>query len=424
MTSSQTDSDSLGDPYARLRRVWLWSFFVSGLGSAMVWLASSYIVFDQSRSVGVTALISACWSVPPLVLPGVATRIVNRFGGPKTFLARYLASAVLAVIPVVLVLTGNLTTTALLLWSLLMSTSQGLFSPSATIVKRMLAPRAKVADFNAGVARNSALASAIGCLLGGAILAGLGPLWIFVFNAISYVPLAFSVYPLLRKAVAPGLARQRFRSVVGLLFGAGGRRDLHAACQFTGMGILIGGYTVTLPAIARTIGTSPSLLSLLQVAAVLGGLLTVQAIRLLQGRVQWGRVQRACFAVMAIGLLLVALASRTHTPPALTLTVAVTAILAIGFALNLDQTILNAMVQLWTPEESQSVFFTYYALIPLLVEPLSQAMIGVLADWSSVSVALTVLGGVTMTMVAVGPHLKMRAAFDAMSDADQPPAVQ
>jgi hypothetical protein len=114
----------------------------SGLGSAMVTLANAYIVFDLSRSVAVTALIAACWSLPRLVLPGVATSLVNRFGAPRTFLVRYLASAALSVIPVVLVITGHLGTVPLLIWCLLMSTTAGLFSPSAMIVKRMLAPRA------------------------------------------------------------------------------------------------------------------------------------------------------------------------------------------------------------------------------------------------------------------------------------------
>ena len=418
------DSDSSADPYAKVRRVWLWSQVISSLGSAMVWLASSYIIFDQSRSVAVTALISASWSLPPLLLPGVATALVNRFGGPRTFMARYLASAVLAVIPVILVLTGHLGTTSLLLWSLLMSTSAGLFSPSATIVKTMLAPRSMSSDFNADVARAAALASVLGTLLGGVVLTAFGPLWIFVFNSISYLAPALSVVPLLRTAVPHALTRERFRSIIGLLFGPSARRDLHAACIFTSVGILIGGYTVTLPAIARSVGTSPNLLALLQIAAAFGGLLTVRAIRLLHGRVQWGTVQRGCLAAMGIGVLVVAWASRIRDEPALTLALSTVAVLAIGFAFNLDQTILNSAVQLSTPKESQAVFFTYYALIPLVVEPASQAVIGVVADRWSVSVALAILGVLTLMLVTLGPHLQIRTAFDTMSDADNPPAAK
>lgn len=421
---SAPDPDAPGDPYAKTRRVWLWSQFVSGLGSAMVVLANTYIVFDRSHSVGVTALLEVFWSVPPLLLPAVAIGLVNRFGGPKTFIARYVVSALIALMPAILVITGHLSTTPILLWCLLMSASWGLFAPSTTIVKEMLAPRSMVSDFNADVTRNAALASVLGILLGGALLSTVGPLWIYLFNALSYVPPAFSIFPLLRSALPPTPTRQPFRSVVGLLFGSRARHDLHAACLFTAMGLLVGGYTVTMPAIARSTGTSPNLLALLQVAAALGGLLTVRAIRFLQGRVQWGRVQRACFAAMAIGVLVVAWANRLHSAPALTFAISAVAILAVGFAQNLDQSILNAMVQLSTPKESQAVFFTYYALIPLVVVPVSQTIIGVVADRSSVSAALAVLGGLTSMLVVLGPHLRMRTAFDAMSEADQPPAVQ
>lgn len=421
--ASPPDSDSVDDPYANLRRRWLRSQFISGLGSAMVTLANTYIVFDRSHSVGVTALLQVCWCVPPLLLPAVASSLVNRFGGPKTFMARYVASAVIALVPVFLVITGHLDTGPLLVWCLLMSLNWGLFSPSTTVVKQMLVPRSMVSEFNADFTRNTALASVLGILLGGALLGTVGPLWIYLFNALSYVAPVFSVIPLLRNPLPAGLAHQPFHSVAGLLFGPHARHDLHAACLFTSMGFLVGGYTVTLPAIARVAGTSPNLLALLQVAAALGGLLTVRAIRFLHGRVQWGRVQRDCFVAMAIGVLVVAWANRMHSAPVLMLALSAAAIVVVGFAINLDQTILNAMVQLWTPKESQAVFFTYYALLPLVVVPVSQTLIGVLADRSSVSVALAVLGVLTLVMVAVGPHLRMRAAFDEMSNAAQPPTV-
>jgi MFS family permease len=393
----------------------------SGLGSAMVALANAYIVFDRSRSVAVTALIAVCWSLPPLVLPGVATSLVNRFGAPRTFIARYLASAVLSVIPAVLVVTGHLGTVPLLVWCLLMSTSAGLFSPSAMIVKRMLAPRVMLPEFNAAVARNMALTAIVGIGGGGVVFATIGPLWIYVFNAVSFVLPALAVIPLLRNELFADVPRQRFRSVFGLLFGSRRRRDLYAACAFTGLGIFIGGYTVTLPAIARSIGTSPVVLAVLQVAAVIGGLLTGSALRYLRGRIGWGPIQRASFAVMGLGVLALAWAGQLGAGPAVTLVLCVVAIAPIGFALSLDTAILNAAVHLWTPEESQAVFFTYFALIPLIAGPVGQGVVGVIADRASVSVALAALGVFTLVLVALAPYLRLRAEFDEMSRAEETP---
>ena len=411
------------DQFATARTLWLWAMSASGLGSAMVTLANAYIVFDLSRSVAVTALIAACWSLPPLVLPGVATSLVNRFGAPRTFVVRYLASAALSVIPVVLVITEHLGTVPLLIWCLLMSTTVGLFSPSAMIVKRMLAPRATLTRFNATVTRNIALTSIVGILVSGAVFATAGPLWIYVFNAVSYVLPALAVIPLLGAGLSPDAPRQRFRSVVGLLFGPRRRRDLYAACAFTGLGVLIGGYAVTLPAIARSISTSPVVLAILQVAAVGGGLLTGGALRYLRGRVGWGPIQRASFAVMGVGVLALAWASRLDAGPTLTLMLCVIAIAPIGLALSLDEAILNAAVHLWTPEDSQAAFFTYFALIPLIAGPVGQGVIGVVADRASVSLALASLGVSTLILVAVAPRFRLRAEFDEMSRAEERPTT-
>jgi len=432
--SSQSTPDPADDPvedhYAKARAFWQVGMFVSNLGSAMVSLTNAYLIFEQSRSVGVIALIAVCWSVPPLLLPITATYLVNRFGGPRTFMVRYLSSAVLALIPIALAITGNLTTVALLVWCLVMSTSSGLFSPSATVVKRMLAPGSLSPDFNAVATRNAALASVLGILVGGVTLATLGPVWIYSFNALSYIPVAFTAIPLLGNAVTSEVARQPFLRAFPILFGPHGRRDLHAACLFTALGILISGYTVTLPAIAHSVGSSPGYLALLQVSAVLGGLFTATAIRYLRGKVRWGHMQRACLATMGICVLALGWASHLDGTPALTLALCAVVIAPIGLVFNLDQALLNALVQLFTPEDSQGVIFTYYALIPLVMGPIGQGIIGVLADSTSVSAALTALGVFTMALVMIGPHLKMRAAFDTMSisfdtmTAGEPRAVQ
>ena len=415
--ASQPTPGPVGDPYVKVRAFWQAGMVVSNLGSAMASLTSTYLIFDQSHSVSITALITACWSLPPLLLPITATYLVNRFGGPRTFMARYLSSAMIALIPIALAITGHLTTVALLTWSLMMSTSSGLFSPSATIVKRMLAPGLLAPDFNAAATRNAALASVLGILLGGVTLATLGPVWVYGFNALSYIPLAFTAIPLLGNAVSSEVTRQPFLRAFPLLFGPHGRRDLHAVFIFTSIGFLISGYTVTLPAVARSVGSSPGYLALLQVSAVLGGLFTVTAIRYLRGKVRWGHMQRGCLATMGLGVLALGWASHLDGRPTLTLALCAVVIAPIGFAFNLDQALLNALVQLFTPEDSQGVMFTYYALIPLVMSPISQGIIGVLADRTSVSAALTALGVLTMTLVMIGPHLKMRAAFDTMGTA-------
>ena len=421
-----TDSPTLDrgdDPYAVARRWWLCAVFFSVLGGGMVGLANAHIVYDRTRSVAITGLITVCASLPPLLLPAVSTILAQRFGGPRTYIARYASSAVVAFVPVMLLTNGHLTTPMLLIWSASMSFIAGLFMPSSSLVQRMLAPPGKLPEFTAEAGRNAALAGVIGILGGGVVYETIGPIWIYAINAISFIPLVIPMIPLLGNVEPAEAARHRFGSVWGLLYGPQSRPGLRAACRFTFLSLALGGYTVVLPAIAGTGRGSAGALSLLQAATVVGGLVTVVVTRRLHGLVPWGQAQRVCFLVTGVGILVLAWASRPSLGPTATLVVCVVAIIPIGLALKLDQTILQALVQMATTASSRAVFFTYYGLIPMVAVPVGQMAIGVIADRLSVSVALYAMAALTLVLVAMGPRLAMRAAFDDLADADAPPEV-
>jgi MFS family permease len=117
-------------------------------------------------------------------------------------------------------------------------------------------------------------------------------------------------------------------------------------------------------------------------------------------------------------MLLVAWSALPGNARAVALLVGVLAILPIGFALSLDQVILNSLVQMRTPPQSRAVFFTYYALVPMVAIPFGQMVIGALADQTSVSVALAAVAAVTLILVALGPRLRQRADFDELTLTD------
>ena len=412
------------DRFAGARRWWLRAMFISVLGGGMVGLANAHIVYDRTRSVAITGLIAVCGSLPPLILPAVSTTLAQRFGGPRTSIARYVLSAVVAFVPVVLLATGQLTTVTLLIWTASMSAVAGLFLPSGSLVQRMLAPPGKLPEFTAAAGRNAALAGVIGILGGGVVYETVGPIWIYVINAISFIPLVFPIVPLLGKVEKAEASRHRFSSVRGLLYGPDADLGLRAACRFTFLNMALGGYTVVLPAIAGTDKGSAGVLSLLQAAAAVGGLVTAVVTRRLQGRVPWGRVQRGCFLVIGVGLLVLAWASGPSLGPSATVLACIIAIIPIGLALKLDQTILLALVQITIPAPSRAVFFTYYGLIPMVAIPLGQMTIGLIADSLSVSVALAIMAVLILTLVAIGPRTPLRITFDRLASVDDPPEVR
>jgi len=59
----------------------------------------------------------------------------------------------------------------------------------------------------------------------------------------------------------------------------------------------------------------------------------------------------------------------------------------------------------------------------MVAVPLGQMAIGVIADRLSVSIALATVAALTLALVAIGPRLPMRAAFDELSRAENPPPV-
>ena len=405
------------DPLAKVRKWWLRAVFFSVLGSGMVALANAYIVYDQTQSVAITGLLAVCGSLPPLLLPAAATALAQRFGGPRTYIVRFLLSAVVGFVPVVLLTTGLLTTVTLLIWWAAMSVIGGLFSPSRTLVQRMLAPPELLPELNAAVSRNFSLASVIGILGGGLVFASIGASWVYAINALSFLPLILPVIPLLG-IPGPGAAeaqKRRFRDALSLLYGPNARRDLLSACRFSSLNLAIGGYTITFPAIARSVSTHVGILSVLQATALVGGISTVAVMRWLPQRMGWGRVQRGCFLAVGTSVLLLAWSAESGNAPAVTLVVGILAVLPLGFALSLDRVILSALVQMRTPPQSRAEFFTYYALIPMVAVPVGQMVIGALADQTSVSVALAAVAAVTLVLVALGPRLRQRAGFDELT---------
>ena len=413
-------SNGVGDRFAGVRRWYLITLFIALLGNGMVTLASTFIIYSQTKSLSATGLIVVCLNLPAIVFPGWATKLANRWGGPVLYVSANLAFGLVSFIPAVLSATGHLNTAWLLVWYLMIGLIDGLSSPSSSLVRQIIAPSGQLTEFNSAATRSISIATAIGLLIGGAIFGALGPTWIYFIAALTTFPLVIAIIPTIKGApresdVSDGHFMDAF--VVRR-----NRPDLRAAFYFTGFCFLVGSYVVTFPAIAASIGTNAGILSLLQVAAVVGGMFVVIAVKRIHGRVGWGAAQRICFLIAGFAILVLAWNGHRGASPTVTLIIAIVAIIPIGFALNLDASILNGLVQMATPRENRTSVLTSYALIPMLAIPLGQETIGALSDVWSVSGALLVLGGLTLLLLTVGPQRKIRPAFDMLNEADTAPS--
>ena len=402
------------DPYVRVRRNYLIGLFTSSIGGGMTSLTSSFLIFQQTKHASAVALIIVLSNVPSLLLPSVATGLAQRWGGPKLYLAVWGTFYTLAVIPFALGLTGHLSATTLLAWYLLLGIVQGVGTPAAGLVRTELAPPGGSSEFNGAAVRATAVATMIGILIGGGALALMGPSWIFLIGGLSGYPLVLSVVPLLKT-----VSVERTTTPVKLSAARQVQRtnpEIRAAFRFGLVIFLLSGYAVTLPAIASGIGHRAMILSSLQAAAVFGGLFVVAGVRYIHRRSTWLKVQRACVVVIGVTILYLGWVALRDHQPLWYLATAVLAIIPLGFALNLDTSILNAAVQVAAPEEARTPVLTAFALIPMIALPASEVIIGGIADLVSTSFALLLIGGLTLLLALIPRHGAARAAFTAIDD--------
>jgi len=402
----------------KARRGYLVGRFSGSLGSGMVALASSYLIYQQTHSVAAVALISVATNLPALALASAATRLANRWGGPKLYVVTLGAYYLLCIVPFLLALTGHLSATSLLVWYLLRGIALGLNTPSIGMVRIVLSPPGQTTEFNSAATRAVSWATLVGVLIGGLVLTHLGAAWIYLGAGILGLPPILALVPLLPWSIsADSSSASRF----GAYFSVRRQHpELRAAFRYTVLISLIAGYAVTLPAVADHIGHRADLLALLQAAAVFGGLFVVVATRKIHGRVRWLRVQRTCVFISAVSLLFLGWVAHLHGQPPVLLLLALVVLMPLGFALNLDASVLNGLVQVAAPIESRAAVLTAYALIPMVVTPLSQLVISGVADLTSVTLALVAMGGVTLLFFFL-PHKKLRTSFALLDDSLGPP---
>jgi hypothetical protein len=409
------------DSFARLRARYLRAAIIVHVGEYMAMLVTSYLVFHKTHSVAATGLILLCYNVPSLLLAEAATALTRRFGALTVDAWMNSAEGAIALVPMALAATHRLSVASLLAWVLAYGVCEGLNAPNSYLVRQLIAAPGKLPELNSAYTRNVAIAAAGGMVLGGAILVLAGPAWVFLVCAVTAVPEVLVFVDASRhqsEARAAQSASESFSDALRLLRTEPG---LWAACRFAVLCFFVASYTVTLPAIASTIGSSAVILSLLESGSLVGGILVAVVVKRIHGRVGWGRVQRLCYFAAAAGLAAMATAEYVggaHSRESGL--VALMATVPIGFAVLMNASIVTSVIQIATPLDKRASMFTLLALIPLVVGPVSQEAVGLLADHLSVSAALGIVAAVTMVVNAVVSHRPMSEHFDRLNEAAEP----
>jgi hypothetical protein len=405
----------------RYRRRYLWCAMSIHLGEYMAMMITSYLVFHRTHSVTLTGLILVSYNAPALLLATRATSLSHRYGAARVDAWVNLSEALITLVPMVLGFTHHLTLLSLFLWVVAYGSCEGLNSPNSFLIRQSVAAPGRLPELNSAYTRNVAISAALGMLLGGGIFTLAGPGYVFLVCAVTAIPEISLFFRMAHDVTGPprhASGSDTVREAVRLLRTEPG---LWAACRFAILCFFIAGYAVTLPAIANAVGSNAENLSLLESGSLVGGILVAVVVRRIHGRVSWGHIQRACYFAAAAGLAAMALVDHSYGAHSRVLsTLIVLTTIPVSFTVLLNVSIVTSVIQIGTPPEQRASMFTLLALVPLVVGPVSQEVVGYLADRLSVALALGVVAFITVVVYTVMSHRPMSRHFDTLNAMAQP----
>jgi hypothetical protein len=392
---------------------------LSAFGNSMSWLATTYLVYGQTSSVVATALVTLCSAAPSLLLAGRATFLLGRFGAGRVFVAAGALLAILGLIPTILSFTGRLSAASLLGWHLAIGVVVGLAGGAGGMVTRLLAAPGRVTEYNARIARAKSAANIFGLVAGGVILALVGPSWLFFLNMLTYLAPVVPVLSIVA-IVTPPAARVSVRQAWAVRRQFAGLRALFLAIITVSV---VGSFSIAFAALAQLISPEAWAYSGLQISYVLGGVVVASVLPRVRHRTGWGNLVRAATVIAGVGLLLLAQVTRHIGVPALLFAVACILLLVIGTARSTRATILSAAVQEHVPAHMQAAYLTLFRLPPLAIIPISQVLLGLLVDVTSLAVAFSACGALSLLAVAIGGRLKVVSQINSMYEAHDAASV-
>jgi MFS family permease len=413
-----TDATAPEVPVLRLPvvRRFIAAFGISAVGSAMVAVAVAFVAYKASRSVVLTVIVVGANAAPALVLSPLVARLATRRDPRTVEIAGQLAKMLLSLALAVIAAAGDLSYPVLLVTNALNGMLSALIAPAWPRITRMVAPEGRLAEVTSAFSAAGSMAAIGGALAGGIVVTTVGATWVFVFNAVTYLPVIAVVRALKGPAPAGGAASRAIRRGIELV-----RREeqlrraflLAAVLNFAAWPLLS-----VLPAVAQDIDARAHVLGLLVAAFYAGAAAVSWVVGRLRRRLPYGRILFLGFVLA--GLLLVGNAVLTgwRSPGYDAVTVAVVTLVPIGLAVALNSSLLQALVQLSTPDGDQAPVLVVYATVTTIVTPIGGLLIGALADTTSMWVALAVCGvGILVLAVALRSRFTV---FDQFGELDTP----
>lgn len=390
----------------------------SAVGSAMVAVAMAYVAYRESGSIVLTVVVVAANAAPALILSPLVGRLAVRYDPRALEVAGQGVKVALSVVLAAVAAAGDLTYGVLLAMNVANGIVSALIAPAWPRLIRMSAPEGRLDEVTAATSAAAAIAAIVGALAGGIVVAAVGATWVFVFNAVSYLPLMWAVQQVPGTASEPRETRGAVRAGVEAVRRIDRLREafvLAAMLNLAAWPVLS-----VMPAVAQDVESHAHVLGLLVGAFYAGAAIVTWVVRRLRSRLPYGRILFIGF--LGAGLLILGHAVLTawRAPGYDAVIVAGITLIPIGLTVALDTSLLQALVQLSAPAEQQAPVLVVYATVTTVVTPIGGLVIGLLADEVSLWFALA-FAGVCLTALALALRTRLRV-FDDLGDEHEHPA--
>ncbi len=387
--------------YPIFRKVWIASAS-SNLGGLVQSVGASWLMLSISQSEGMVALVQASTALPVMLFSLAAGAVADNFDRRKIMLGAQIFMLGVSVVLSVCAMSGLITPWFLLMFTFLIGCGAAFYAPAWQASVGDMVPRAELPG---AVALNSMgfnIARSVGPAIGGVIVAALGAAAAFAVNAVSYIALIV----VLRRWRPPESPQMLPRETLGAAIATGVRYVALSPGISTVLvrsavfGVGASAVMALMPVIARDlIGGGPLTYGLLLGAFGMGAVAGAMASARLRELLSTENLVRCACITFAMAEALAA------TSPQLLLTMG--ALLLGGAAWVLALSTFNVTVQLSAPRWVVARALSLYQMAAFGGLAIGSWLWGLVAEISTVWIALLIAAVVMLTCAALGRWLPL-----------------
>jgi predicted MFS family arabinose efflux permease len=372
----------------------------SSVGTSMALLAVAYLSFTSANSLLHTVLVATAYSLPAAFVGGWSGRLADSHDHRKVVLATSAVSIVIWIGVTGLQVAGWLNPWWLTLSQFVAGFAGAVQYPSWQELERQLVPSDRLQEANALFSSAGSTARIFGAVVGGVLITWVGAGWVFLFNALTYIPMMAVIARLPPSLPRDRRGAKRVRLVDALRYARKEPAVLLSLRLVIILTLLAVPIAKMLPAVADELGGEAHNLGILTAFYSLGGALVAAVLhRMTKHRSKSALVAPA---VLACGISLLIIGLLGDQLGGAGRQVAVLALLVpIGLGLAMAQAVLSATVQVSASAEMEGEVIALYGAVVSIVTPIGGFALAGVADATTVWLAIAIAGG-GLAIISIG----------------------